>query len=670
MSSTSSETDSSSKESGSTSTTTGSGASERAVPASPMEAGVEDEEIVIVLDEESGEEMSVDLDTIPVCGDGPDRVETSDDEEDVETAVPRSPRMPVEVIAEAQMEANPQYNIGALYEVSHLWPGKLQTVRDKYCIPSRYILRAAVEGDRASNDSADLCLYEEALRAGLRLPFHPFFADVLNYYGLAVTQVVPNSWRTLVGFLYLLEVRLRRNPTVPVFRMCAHLKRHKDGGWIYISQRPEVRMITGIPTSIHTWKNRFFYVKDTVPGSHWPFSLQWRTPDTRRLSKKPALEDYDHMTFALIKEELKRGQIHCSEFEEEAELVALGVSRATPAQMVKQMSLLDRIKQTSQASPAQEQPQAKGKKRKVPESTPPMVALAKPLKSSRATHKLALSSRADTTGQSSKSGGTTPPRRGGAVLGIAAATTVGGDNVFRPNWAVQKTDTGLGDTRVATELMYKGVLPRDRLEVEKEVPETCEAAISSALYQLQVYSRDMAKKRYLFSETITRIESEKAQLQKENGELTEAVQIKEAELNSLQDELQRVKNQAVQDLLSSAERARKKEKAAVEKAVKETEERKEAQHFDLGLQAYRAGFLLCSEQVKRLHPGVSLDGLTVPYAPPEGEDEEEEDEPDSSRPVEADAEVTVAAVSSAEVGELATLTPTEVVTEGVADEEA
>ncbi|XP_077228630.1 uncharacterized protein LOC143861621 [Tasmannia lanceolata] len=272
------------------------------------------------------------------------------------------------------------------------------------------------------------------------------------------------------------------------------------------------------------------------------------------------------MTFALIKEELKRGQIHCSEFEEEAELVALGVSRATPAQMVKQMSLLDRIKQTSGASPAQEQPQTKGKKRKVPESTPPMVALAKPLKSSRATHKLALSSRADTPGQSSKSGATTGPKHGGAVLGIAAAASVGGDNVFRPNWAVQKTDTGLGDTRVATELMYKGVLPRDRLEVEKEVPETCEAAISSALYQLQVYSRDMAKKRYLFSETITRIESEKAQLQKENDELTEALQIKEAELNSLQDELQRVKNQAVQDLLSSAERAGKKEKAAVEKA--------------------------------------------------------------------------------------------------------
>ncbi|XP_077249289.1 uncharacterized protein LOC143888762 [Tasmannia lanceolata] len=430
-----------------------------------------------------------------------------------------------------------------------------------------------------------------------------------------------------------------------------------------------MKMITGIPSSIHTWKNRFFYVKDTAPGSQWPFSLQWRTPDTRRLSKKPALEDYDHMTFALIKEELKRGPVHCSEFEEEAELVALGVSRATPAQMVKQMSLLDRIKQSSGASPAQEQPQTKGKKRKVPESTPPMVALAKPLKSSRATHKLALSSRADTTGQSSKSGAATGSKHGGAVLGMPATASVGGDNVFRPNWAVQKTDTGLGDTRVAAELMYKGVLARDRLAVEKEVPETCEAAISSALYQLQVYSRDMAKKRYLFSETITRIESEKAQLQKENGELNEAVQIKEAELNSLQDELQRVKNQAVQDLLSAAERAGRKEKAAVEKAVKETEERKEAQHFDLGLQAYRAGFLLCSEQVKRIHPDISLDGLTVPYAPPEDEEDEEEDEPDSSRPIEVDAEVTVAAVSSAEGGELAALTTAGVVTEVVADEE-
>ncbi|XP_077215485.1 uncharacterized protein LOC143850047 [Tasmannia lanceolata] len=449
MSSTSSETDSSSKESGSTSTASGSEASERAVPASPIEeAGVEGEELVIIIDEESGEEMSVDLDTIPACGDGPDRVETSDDDEDVEAAVPQSSRMPVEVIAEAQMEANPQYNIGALYEVNHLWPNRLQIVRDKYCIPSRYILRAAVEGDRASNDSADLCVYEEAFRAGLRLPFHPFFADALNYYGLAVTQVVPNSWRTLIGFLYLLEVRLRRNPTVPVFRMCAHLKRHKDGGWIYISQRPEMKMITGIPSSIHTWKNRFFYVKDTAPGSQWPFSLQWRTPDTRRLSKKPALEDYDHMTFALIKEELKRGPVHCSEFEEEAELVALGVSRATPAQMVKQMSLLDRIKQSSGASPAQEQPQTKGKKRKVPESTPPMVALAKPLKSSRATHKLALSSRADTTGQSSKSGAATGSKHGGAVLGMPATASSGSSS--KTGCAMTVSGPGGGDALETT----------------------------------------------------------------------------------------------------------------------------------------------------------------------------------------------------------------------------
>ncbi|XP_077245545.1 uncharacterized protein LOC143885318 isoform X2 [Tasmannia lanceolata] len=349
--------------------------------------------------------------------------------------------------------------------------------------------------------------------------------------------------------------------------------------------------------------------------------------------------------------------------------------------MVKQMSMLDKIRQTSQASPTQEQPQTKGKKRKVPESTPAMAALAEPLKSSRATHKLSVkSSRANLARQSSGSAGVTKPQHIRPVLGIPVATAARGDNVFRPNWAVQKTDTGLGDSRVAAEVVYQGVLPRDRRDVENEAPETCEAAITSALYQLQVYSKDMAKKRYLFSETLTQIESEKSQLQKEKDRLTEAVQIKEATFNSLKDELQRVKNQAVQDLLNAKERADQREKAAitaavkaaVREAVKETEKRKDTQFFNLGLQAYKAGFLFCSDQVKKTYPDISLDGLAVPYAPPEEGEDEEEDEPDSSQPIEVEQEVVLASEVTApttEAGQVAVPT-SEAVTEEVVDEEA
>ncbi|XP_077229780.1 uncharacterized protein LOC143862603 [Tasmannia lanceolata] len=287
---------------------------------------------VIWSDEEVEDEVILDLNAIPLLTDSYVPLEGSVGSDAGEASTTLIPGRAVEVVARARMDANPKYNIQALNEENHLDESMLVVIRDKYCIPSRFGLREATEGDRACNESSDVCIYDESLRAGLRFPMHPFFASVLQYYGLAPAQVAPNSWRLLIGFVYLIQGRLQRNLSVPLFHACAQLKRHKGGGYIYISQHPEVKMITGIPSSIHLWRNRFFYVEDRVSSGPWPVPLKWGTPDAVAMSRKPLLEGEDARTLALLQEVLDReGPIDCSNFQGEEVLVGLGLSTATRA---------------------------------------------------------------------------------------------------------------------------------------------------------------------------------------------------------------------------------------------------------------------------------------------------------------------------------------------------
>ena len=39
--------------------------------------------------------------------------------------------------------------------------------------------------------------------AGLRFPFHAFFAETLSHFHLAPSQLTPNDWRVLVGIVVL-----------------------------------------------------------------------------------------------------------------------------------------------------------------------------------------------------------------------------------------------------------------------------------------------------------------------------------------------------------------------------------------------------------------------------------------------------------------------------------
>ena len=48
-----------------------------------------------------------------------------------------------------------------------------------------------------------LGVYDEALKAGLRFFLHPFVVELMEAFLLSPSQIVPNSWRFVIGFLCL-----------------------------------------------------------------------------------------------------------------------------------------------------------------------------------------------------------------------------------------------------------------------------------------------------------------------------------------------------------------------------------------------------------------------------------------------------------------------------------
>ncbi|XP_077225446.1 uncharacterized protein LOC143858636 [Tasmannia lanceolata] len=586
--------------------------SEFRMPQEPFLASPSDR-IDLVDSDDGGDRDEVILDlnaTPPLTGSLP-RAGGSVESDVAEASTTFLPGRAVEVIARARMDADPKYNLRALVEENYLTRSMLGDIRDKYCVPPRFELRAAIEGDRACNESQDLCIYEESLRAGLRFPLHPFFSAVLRYYGLAPAQVAPNSWRLLVGFLYLVHGRLERSVTLSLFRACAHLKKHKEGGWIYISQRPERKIITGIPSSIHSWKNRFFYVVDQEASEPWSVPLVWDTPDTSKLSRKPLLEGEDSITFALMRKEIEQsGLIRCKEFSEEAILVGLGVSAATPEQMKKQ-STVEKIRQGAQprAQEGAQQAQQERQKRKATVLGSPAPSQGIPPPSQRPKTKVKLVGPFAQGGGSSKSGGASTGAGSGArpPAGIS-------EQVFRPNWAVLKDDTALGESRVAAELMSKCLLQKDKQQVLYEPPATGEEAVLSSAYQILLYYNDLKEKSKSFSQAITSSEEVNGKLAAEVQELQTSIGRIEEEKKLLKEDLAAEKRKLAKAAEAmEAQRGRATDRQ--EKAVKEATEAKEAELFSLSSEAYSLGYYDCLQELQACNPNLLMQNMTLPARP-------------------------------------------------------
>ncbi|VAI71003.1 unnamed protein product [Triticum turgidum subsp. durum] len=157
---------------------------------------------------------------------------------------------------------------------------EVDAVCEKYGVPKdRYAARPA--GDLRASSSPPpgaVCVYAGALEAGLRVPLHPFFREVLAHFGLAPTQLAPNGWRTMAGFVVLCHLAGVSLPLLAVFRhffrlVVLNLKRR---GWYYFRSKDTSGLrFTGLPHEIKDWKHAFFFLSSPAP---WPCSVEWDEP--------------------------------------------------------------------------------------------------------------------------------------------------------------------------------------------------------------------------------------------------------------------------------------------------------------------------------------------------------------------------------------------------------
>ena len=149
----------------------------------------------------------------------------------------------------------------------------LEGLRGLYYIPEEFGLILVSSSDRVCfSPTGNIEVYEKPLKAGLHFPLHPFIKRILERFSLGLAQIARNSWRHIVGFIYLCNL-IGVRPTMGLFWSCYVLKRHPSGeGWWYFSLRSLQKVVLRVPSSIHEWKGRYFFVTSEKP---WGMEALW-----------------------------------------------------------------------------------------------------------------------------------------------------------------------------------------------------------------------------------------------------------------------------------------------------------------------------------------------------------------------------------------------------------
>ncbi|CAN6275229.1 unnamed protein product [Urochloa humidicola] len=159
-----------------------------------------------------------------------------------------------------------------------------------YAVPSGYTPRCAGDLGPCSPPPAGsnaICFYAAALEAGVRFPLHEFYVSLLQHYDLAPSQLTPNAWSYMAGFVRLCE-DAGAVPMVSVFRYFFSIFGHSGDslGWYhfapcavapYADRRLRRRLFAGALPVRMRWRSRFFFL-EPPPGTQWPFPSRWGKP--------------------------------------------------------------------------------------------------------------------------------------------------------------------------------------------------------------------------------------------------------------------------------------------------------------------------------------------------------------------------------------------------------
>ena len=126
--------------------------------------------------------------------------------------------------------------------------------------------RVARDHERASNPPRGrYAMSPYIMKAGISLPLHPFFVEVLDALNIAPLQLSPNAWRCMVGILLFYTKCGLGTPSLQEFFYMFTLRpdpNHDDFFYLAPWAKHRGLPITNNISNAGDYKTRYFFVKD------------------------------------------------------------------------------------------------------------------------------------------------------------------------------------------------------------------------------------------------------------------------------------------------------------------------------------------------------------------------------------------------------------------------
>ncbi|KAG8391020.1 hypothetical protein BUALT_Bualt01G0144600 [Buddleja alternifolia] len=184
---------------------------------------------------------------------------------------------------------------------SSIQPREFDEIRERYHIPVEFKLHLPGPEDRMHlppRSTRTFCTVH--LEASLRFPLHPAIVDIISGFEISPTQLVPNAYRIIICFIILMT-RYGIEPTFSRFWSLYYItpSTKTDLGFFYFSPRSGCKTIHKMPSSLGSWKEKFFFVEPprTKP---WRMARPWRleAPNIHELGEATFEEGFIENTYA------------------------------------------------------------------------------------------------------------------------------------------------------------------------------------------------------------------------------------------------------------------------------------------------------------------------------------------------------------------------------------
>ena len=136
----------------------------------------------------------------------------------------------------------------------------INTLKEKYQIPVIIPIRLPFKFEKCYyQDVEDVGVYEQMLKVGLRFPLSALHCRLLQYLGLAITQISLNAWRVFLGaeVLYGVLTDEARKMMVEEFFHCYHSFEivQPRGMYKFLPRRLSLRLMCETSNSNRNWKS-------------------------------------------------------------------------------------------------------------------------------------------------------------------------------------------------------------------------------------------------------------------------------------------------------------------------------------------------------------------------------------------------------------------------------